>query len=96
MQFSAAKNTSPFGASGGLDTLVRQIGRLVRHPAYRRNRVVSAVLLRHLPMEAGYSWQGEAGLLARLTSAKLDAATLNHLIGSVQAEYMRLRGPADA
>ncbi|MDQ0443956.1 hypothetical protein QO016_003464 [Methylobacterium persicinum] len=57
---------------------------------------MSAVLLRHLPMEAGYSWQGEAGLLARLTSAKLDAATLNHLIGSVQAEYMRLRGPADA
>lgn len=96
MQFSGANKGSSPAASGGLDALVRQIGRLVRHPAYRRSRVVSAVLLRHLPTEGGYAWQGEAGLLDRLKAAKLDAATVNHLIGSVQVEQARLRGPADA
>ncbi|MCJ2013327.1 hypothetical protein [Methylobacterium sp. J-076] len=79
-----------------MDTLVRLIGRLVRHPGYRRNRIVSALLLRHLPADAGYAWRGEAVLLDRLTRARLDGATLDHLLGSVQSEYTRLRGPADA
>lgn len=96
MQFPAAKAASPRGASGELEALVHQIGRLVRHPAYRRSQVVSALLLRHLPAEAGYAWRGEAALLDRLKSAKLDPVTITHLIGSVQVEHARLRGPADA
>lgn len=96
MHYSAAKGGGSPGGRGELDTLVRQIGRLVRHPAYRRNRVVSPLLLRHLPVDGGYGWQGEASLLDRLRRAKLDQASVDHLIGSVQSEYVRLRGPADS
>lgn len=96
MQFSAAGKNGSAGDTNDLGLLVRQIGRLVRHPAYRRSRIVSALLLRHLPAEAGYAWNGEANLLDRLRMAKLDAATIGHLIGSVQDEQARLRGPCDA
>ncbi len=96
MQFSAAKNANSPRGSGDLDTLVRTIARLVRHPAYRRNRVVSPLLLRHLPVDGGYAWRGEDALLDRLRSAKLDPVSIDHLIGSAQSEYVRLRGPADA
>ena len=96
MQFTSAKPTASKGGTGDLETLVRQIARLVRHPAYRRNRVVSPLLLRHLPSDGGYAWQGESQLRERLTRAKLDQASLDHLIGSAQSEYTRLRGPADA
>lgn len=78
-----------------LDALVLQVGRLLRHPAYRRASVVSPLLLRHLPLEAGYAWQGEALLRTRLARAGLDAASLDHLIGNARAELARLRAPAD-
>jgi hypothetical protein len=96
MQFTSANQSGTSIGTGDLDSLVRHIARLVRHPAYRRNRVVSPLLLRHLPFDCGYAWQGEASLLDRLTRAKLDSTSLHHLIGSVQSEYIRLRGPADA
>ncbi|MCJ2026899.1 hypothetical protein [Methylobacterium sp. J-067] len=96
MQFTSANRSGSPSGSGDLDSLVRQIARLVRHPAYRRNRVVSPLLLRHLPFDHGYAWQGEASLLDRLTKAKLDGASVQHLMGSVQSEYTRLRGPVDA
>jgi len=95
MQLSAAQRNSAGMGGGDLDDLVRQIGRLVRHPAYRRNAVVSAVLLRHLPLDGGYQWQGEAALRDRLAKAKLDASTLNHLCVGARSELARLRGPAD-
>ena len=87
-------SVSRASSAGDLNALVRQIARLVRHPAYRRNQIVSPMLLRHLPADAGYAWQGEAVLLERLTKAKLDDASIDHLIGSVQSEITRLRGPA--
>ena len=96
MRFSSAAQGSSSGGTGDLHTLVRQIARLVRHPSYRRAGVVSPLLLRHLPFDGGYAWQGEAALLDRLSRAKLDRASLDHLIGSVRSEYARLRGPADA
>jgi len=81
--------------SASVETLALHIGRLLRHPAYRRESVVSPLLRRHLPFEAGYAWNGEAGLRARLTSAALDEASMDHLIRNVQAEFLRLRRPAD-
>lgn len=95
MLFSSNNGATQSGGTSDLDTLVRHIGRLVRHPAYRRSNVVSAILLRHLPMDAGYAWQGEAGLRDRLSRSKLDSQTIGHLVGSVQAEYTRLRRPAE-
>lgn len=88
------------GASGSgpspIEMLAAQIGRLLRHPAYRRASIVSPLLLRHLPTDAGYAWNGEAALRARLTAARLDAASLDHLLRNVQDEVLRLRRPADA
>jgi hypothetical protein len=95
MQFAAAKQNGG-GGSDPVDDLVRQIARLVRHPAYRRNAVVSALLLRHLPVDGGFAWQGEASLRDRLKKAQLDPATLGHLAASARTEMARLRGPADA
>mgnify|MGYP005993432921 FL=1 len=57
---------------------------------------MSALLLRHLPHDAGYAWHGEASLRTRLVGAGLDEASLDHLIRNVQAEHLRLRRPADA
>jgi len=79
-----------------LDMLTAQIGRLLRHPAYRRESIVSSLLQRHLPKEAGYAWNDEAALRERLGRAGLDAASIDHLIRNTQAEIQRLRGPADA
>ncbi|MDP4006641.1 hypothetical protein [Methylobacterium sp. NEAU K] len=76
--------------------MTAQIGRLLRHPAYRRESVVSPLLQRHLPNDAGYAWNGEASLRERLGRAALDAASIDHLIRNVQAELVRLRGPSDA
>ncbi len=95
MQFTSANRSGSSSGSGDLDSLVRHIARLVRHPAYRRNRVVSPLLLRHLPFDCGYAWQGSEPPRPP-DPAKLDSASLHHLIGSVQSEYTRLRGPADA
>ncbi|MCJ2048154.1 hypothetical protein [Methylobacterium sp. J-070] len=81
--------------TSGVDTLVVHIGKLLRHPAFRRDSVVSPLLLRHLPYDAAYDWSGEAALRARLAAAGLDAASLDHLIRNVQAEVLRLRRPAD-
>ncbi|APT32250.1 hypothetical protein MCBMB27_02959 [Methylobacterium phyllosphaerae] len=83
-------------ATSGVDMLVLHIGKLLRHPAYRRESIVSALLLRHLPHDAGYAWHGEASLRTRLVGAGLDEASLDHLIRNVQAEHLRLRRPADA
>jgi len=79
-----------------LDILTAQIGRLLRHPAYRRQSIVSSLLQRHLPNDAGYAWNGEVALRERLGRAGLDAASIDHLIRNTQAEIQRLRGPADA
>lgn len=79
-----------------IDMLAAQIGRLLRHPAYRRGAIVSPLLLRHLPADAGYAWNGEAALRARLTAAGLDAASLDHLMRNAQDEFTRLRRPADS
>ncbi|MHC2109024.1 MULTISPECIES: hypothetical protein [unclassified Methylobacterium] len=86
----SSQNLSP------LDILTAQIGRLLRHPAYRRESVVSSLLQRHLPKDAGYAWNGEAALRDRLGRAALDAASIDHLIRNAQAEIQRLRGPSDA
>ncbi|MCJ2071417.1 hypothetical protein MKK75_21900 [Methylobacterium sp. J-030] len=76
--------------------LAAQIGRLLRHPAYRRGAIISPLLLRYLPVDSGYAWNGEAALRARLTAAGLDAARLDHLTRNVQDEFLRLRRPSDA
>jgi hypothetical protein len=94
--------TSNGKAAGGagaeassVERLAAHIGRLLRHPAYRRESVVSPLLRRHLPYDAGYAWDGEAALRTRLKAAALDEASLDHLIRNVQAEFTRLRRPAD-
>lgn len=69
-----------------IEHLVVQIARLVRHRGFVRDKVVSALLLKHLPMDAGYAWSGEAALHARLVKAALDPTTLNHLIASARLE----------
>ncbi|MHB2204952.1 hypothetical protein [Methylobacterium sp. CM6257] len=79
-----------------VDILTLHIGKLLRHPAYRRESVVSPLLRRHLPYDSGYAWAGEADLRERLARAALDEASLDHLIRNVQAEFLRLRRPADA
>ncbi|SDO27061.1 hypothetical protein SAMN05216360_11833 [Methylobacterium phyllostachyos] len=101
MSRSAVKWTgNGAGASGvgasPIEMLTAQIGRLLRHPAYRRGAIVSPLLLRYLPADAGYAWNGEAALRARLTAAGLDAAKLDHLVRNAQDEFLRLRRPADA
>jgi hypothetical protein len=87
------------GRQSGASTVERlavHIGRLLRHPAYRRDSVVSPLLRRHLPYDAGYAWNGEAALRTRLAAATLDEASLDHLLRNVQAELTRLRQPRDA
>ncbi|MGU3667892.1 hypothetical protein ACLBX9_27210 [Methylobacterium sp. A49B] len=79
-----------------IDRLALHIGKLLRHPAYRRESVVSPLLRRHLPYDAGYAWNDEAALRKRLGAAGLDEASLDHLIRNVQAEFTRLRRPSDA
>ncbi len=54
---------------------------------------MSRFLLRHLPSDSGYAWQGEAVLRERLLRAKLDAATLEHLRVGVEFEIDALRKP---
>ena len=78
-----------------VEVLAVQIGKLLRHPAYRRETVVSTLLLRHLPFDPGYAWNGEAPLRTQLAAA-LDAPSLEHLIRNVRAELLRLRRPATA
>lgn len=95
MQFEAAKRNGAGGDADPVDDIVREIARLVRHPAYRRGTIASAILLRHLPFDGSYAWKGEAILRDRLTKAKLDRTTLDHLRASARFELTRLRGPAD-
>lgn len=83
------------GASD-VDLLARHIGQLLRHPAYRRENIVSPLLLRHLPRESGYDWRGEGALRQRLVQAALDPASFDHLLRNVQDECLRLRRPAEA
>ena len=78
-----------------VERLATHIGKLLRHPAYRRESVVSPLLRRHLPFDAGYAWNDEAALRGRLAAAGLDEASLDHLIRNVQAEITRLRRPSD-
>ncbi|MCJ2136406.1 hypothetical protein MKK69_20525 [Methylobacterium sp. J-026] len=96
---SVTWNGQGAGKSGAevpnVEVLAVQIGKLLRHPAYRRETVVSPLLRRHLPFDAGYAWNGEARLRTQLAAAGLDAASLEHLIRNVQAEVLRLRRPAD-
>ena len=79
-----------------IDRLAAHIGKLLRHPAYRRDSIVSPLLRRHLPYDSGYAWNDEAVLRGRLAAAGLDEASLDHLLRNVQAECLRLRRPADA
>lgn len=95
MQFSAAKPDSAGGDGGPLEDLVRQIGLLLRHPSYRRNAVVSALVVRHLPFDSGYRWRGEIALRDHLLKAQIDAKMLNHLLVGTRVELARLRGPAN-
>jgi hypothetical protein len=81
--------------TSSIDMLALHIGKLLRHPAYRRESIVSPLLRRHLPYDSGYAWDGEAGLRARLAGAALDESSIDHLIRNVQAEFLRLRRPAD-
>ena len=84
-----ARDASP------VDLLALHIGKLLRHPAYRRASIVSPLLLRHLPHGSGYDWNGEAALRERLRHAALDQASLDHLLRNVQAECQRLRQPTE-
>ena len=96
MRFTAAKPIGQAPEEDRIGDLTRYIGRLLRHPAFRREQVVSPMLQRHLPPDAGYAWRGEAGLREQLTLARLDAVSLDHLIGNARSEFARLRGPVDA
>jgi hypothetical protein len=89
-------NTASTDSNAGpkiIAELARQMGRLLRHPGYRRGNIVSALLLRHLPADSGYAWQGEDVVRERLTRAKLDPATLEHLRVGIQFEMDNLRKP---
>lgn len=94
MWFANATKTSDDGGAQAIRDLVRQIGLLMRHPAYRRGNIMSPMLRRHLPSDPGYAWQGEEVLRERLVRAKLDSATLDYLRVGVQAELETLRKPA--
>ncbi|GJE58468.1 hypothetical protein [Methylobacterium trifolii] len=74
-----------------IEELIRLIKRLLRHRAYERTRIVSALLLRHLPHDSGYAWENEARLRERLTGAGLDAKTLDYLITNARLEFERLQ-----
>ena len=74
-----------------IDALVLQIGRLVRHRGYVRTNVVSAMLLKYLPFDAGYAWKGEAGLQVRFHEAGLDLKTLEYLTTSARLEITRIQ-----
>jgi hypothetical protein len=87
-------DVSSVGGSS-IEVLAVHIGKLLRHPAYRRDSIVSPLLRRHLPHDSGYAWTGEATLRTRLASAALDEASVDHLIRNVQAEFLRLRRPSD-
>ncbi|WP_430911223.1 hypothetical protein [Methylobacterium sp. sgz302541] len=84
MRYTSVNRTA---APDRLEELMAQIGRLMRHRAYQRDKIVSPLLLRHLPMDAGYAWQGEAALRERLVRASLDAKTVDHLIANARAEF---------
>ena len=94
VSWGGADGASSKGPSS-IDRLAVHIGKLLRHPAYRRESIVSPLLRRHLPYDAGYAWNAEAGLRKRLAAAGLDEASLDHLIRNVQAEALRLRRPSD-
>ncbi|GBU19102.1 MULTISPECIES: hypothetical protein [Methylobacterium] len=74
-----------------IDEIVAQIGRLLRHRAYQRDKVVSPLLLRHLPHDSGYAWQGEEALRQRLERAGLDARALDHLALNARTEFARMQ-----
>ena len=95
MRHAAVKRIGTGERESRLDALVLHVGRLLRHPAYRRERVISPLLLRYLPSDAGYAWRGEELFRARLIRAGLDGASLDHLVGNARAELARLRGPVD-
>lgn len=91
MRHESANRTASTGDRDPISELVRQIGRLLRHRAFERAKVVSPLLLRHLPPDAGYAWQGEAALRSRLAGAGLDAKSLAYLTANVQLELERIR-----
>lgn len=74
-----------------VDALVLQIGRLVRHRGYARDKVVSGMLLKYIPADAGYAWNGEAALHTRLAKADLDTKTMDHLIASARLEIAMIQ-----
>ncbi len=74
-----------------IDALVIQIRRLVRHRGFARDKVVSAMLLKYIPADAGYAWNDEAALHTRLVKADLDMKTVDHLIASASLEIVMIR-----
>lgn len=90
MRYSAVKGGGSAQGGDRLEELTTQIGRLLRHRCYQREKVVSPMLRRHLPYDSGYAWQGEATLRERIKQAGLDAKSIDHLIVSVRAEFERI------
>lgn len=87
MRHTSVNRTSAPEGVDRIEELVVQLGRLLRHRAYQREKIVSPMLLRHLPFDAGYTWQGEGNLRDRLRRAALDARTVDHLIANARTEY---------
>ncbi|WP_375462355.1 hypothetical protein [uncultured Methylobacterium sp.] len=52
---------------------------------------MSALLLKHLPIDAGYAWSDETALRARLVKAAFDAKTLDHLVASARFEMAMIQ-----
>lgn len=96
MRYTTVDRYGTNDTDAGIAALTLYVGRLLRHPAYRRERVVSPLFLRHLPFDAGYAWHGEDQFRTRIARAGLDRASLAHLLGNAKAEFARLRTPSDA
>lgn len=81
---------TPVVAYGGRDdllTLFLRIRRLLRHPGYDRDEVVSPTLRRFLPAAGprGAAWV-EDGIRKRLDAAALDGPTVAYLIAAAEDE----------
>ena len=85
------KRVSIGSDSAPIDALVLQIGKLVRYRGFARDKVVSGMLLKYIPTDAGYAWNGEAALQARLEKAALDTKTMDHLIASARIEIVMIQ-----
>lgn len=86
MRFSSASALSTTKSGGSVDDLLLHLARLIRHPGYSRDAIVSDRLKAFIPKTRPFGFLSEEDLRKQIANSKIDAKTLFYLIENAVTE----------